>query len=70
MIRANIDAAIEAKIKERDKNWENIRRLDSIIEKLKVKKSRLLDHDTDLYYELEELEDELYNDNNNWWWTW
>ncbi len=62
MIRANIEAAIEAKIKERNKNWENIHRLDSLIEKLNTKKSRLLDHDTDLYYEMMDLEDELNND--------
>ena len=65
MIKANIEAVIEAKIKERDKVWKDLQRIDSLIEKLKVKKSRLLDRDTDLYYEMEELEDELNNELQN-----
>lgn len=65
MIKANIEAAIEAKIKERDKVWKDLQRIDSLIEKLKAKKSRLLDRDTDLYYEMEELEDELNNELQN-----
>ena len=56
---------IKAKIKERDKVWKDLQRIDSLIEKLKVKKSRLLDRDTDLYYEMEELEDELNNELQN-----
>lgn len=59
MILANIEAAIEAKEKERDKIYNDLNRIDSLIEKLKVKKSRLLDHDTDLYYEIEELKEQL-----------
>ena len=67
MIKANIEAAIEAKTKERDKIYNDLNRIDSLIEKLKAKKSHLLDRDTDLYYEIEELEDELNNElqNNN-----
>lgn len=62
MIIANIEAAIEAKEKERDKVFNDLNRIDSLIEKLKVKKSRLLDHDTDLYYEIEELKEQLNNE--------
>ena len=59
MILANIEAAIEAKEKERDKVFNDLNRIDSLIKKLKVKKSRLLDRDTDLYYEIEELKEQL-----------
>ena len=59
MILANIEAAIEAKEKERDKVFNDLNRIDSLIEKLKVKKSRLLDRDTDLYYEIEELKEQI-----------
>lgn len=62
MILANIEAAIEAKEKERDKVYNDLNRIDSLIEKLKVKKSRLLDRDTDLYYEIEELKEGLNNE--------
>lgn len=59
MLKANIEAAIEAKQKERDKVYADLERVDALIEKLKAKKAILLDRDTDLYYELEELEDQL-----------
>lgn len=62
MILANIEAAIEAKEKEREKIYNDLNRIDSLIEKLKAKKSRLLDHDTDLYYEIEELKEQLNED--------
>ena len=62
MILANIESAIEAKEKERDKVYNDLNRIDSLIEKLKVKKSRLLDRDTDLYYEIEELKEGLTNE--------
>lgn len=61
MIKANIEAQIKAKITERDKVWKDINRIDSLIEKLNVKKSRLLDLDTDLCYEMQDLADELNN---------
>ena len=62
MILANIEAAIEAKEKERDKIYNDLNRIDSLIDKLKAKKSRLLDQDTDLYYEIEELKEGLNNE--------
>ena len=62
MILANIEAAIEAKEKERDKIYNDLNRIDSLIEKLKVRKSHLLDHHTDLYYEIEELKEGLNNE--------
>lgn len=59
MIKANIEAAIEAKQKERDKVYNDLERVDALIEKLKAKKTILLDRDTDLYYEIEELKEQL-----------
>lgn len=61
MIRSNIEAAIEAKQKELDKNREDILKLDKVLESIKTQQKRLLEKDTDLYYELEELKDELQN---------
>lgn len=58
MIKANIEAAIEAKQKEREKIFKDLERVDALIEKLKAKKAILLDRDTDLYYEIEELKEE------------
>lgn len=62
MIKANIEAAIEAKEKERDKIYRDLNIIDVLIEKLKAKKARLLDQDTDLYYEIEELKEGLTNE--------
>jgi len=59
MLIANIEAAIEAKQKEREKVYNDLERVDALIEKLKAKKAILLDHDTDLYYEIEELKEQL-----------
>lgn len=59
MIIANIEAAIEAKQKEREKVYNDLERVDALIEKLKAKKVILLDRDTDLYYEIEELQEQL-----------
>lgn len=59
MILANIEAAIEAKEKERNKIYNDLNMIDSLIEMLKAKKSHLLDRDTDLYYEIEELKEQL-----------
>lgn len=59
MIRANIEAAIEAKQNEISKNYNEIRKIDKIMRGLKEQKYKLLDKDTDLCYELEELEEQL-----------
>ncbi len=59
MIKANIEAAIEAKQNEISKNYEEIKKIDRIIHDLKVQKYKLLDKDTELCYELEELEEKL-----------
>ena len=61
MIIANIEAAIEAKQKEREKVFNDLERVDALIEKLKIKKAILLDHDTELYYEIEELKEEEHD---------
>lgn len=61
MIRANIEAAIEAKQKELDKNRDDILKLDKVLESIKAQQRKLLQKDTDLYYELEELRDEMQN---------
>ena len=59
MIKANIEAAIEAKQNEISKNFNEIRKIDKIMRSLKEQKYKLLDKDTDLCYELEELEEQL-----------
>ena len=59
MIRTNIEAAIEAKQKELDKNREDILKLDRVLESIKAQQKKLLEKDTDLYYELEELREQL-----------
>lgn len=59
MTRANIEAAIESKQKEIDLNYSEILKLDKIIETVKAQQKRLLEKDTDLYYELEELKEQL-----------
>jgi predicted AAA+ superfamily ATPase len=59
MIRANIEAAIEEKTKEIDLNRSEILKLDKIIETVKAQQKRLLEKDTDLCYELEELKEQL-----------
>lgn len=58
MIRANIEAAIEAKRKEIEKNQDEIIKLDKVLDNIKAQQRKLLEKDTDLYYELEELKDE------------
>ncbi len=59
MLKANIEAAIEAKQKEIDMNRSEILKLDRIIETVKEHQKRLLEKDTDLCYELEELKEQL-----------
>lgn len=59
MLKANIEAAIEAKEKEREENINNINRISNLIERLNKQKSIWLDKDTDLYYEIEELKEQL-----------
>lgn len=59
MIRANIEAAIEAKRKEIDKNQDDIIKLDKVLDSIKAQQRKLLEKDTDLYYELEELKEQL-----------
>ena len=62
MIQANIEAAIEAKTKERENVFDELNKINNMIEKLKHQKAVLLDRDTDLYYEIEELKEQLNND--------
>lgn len=61
MIRANI----EAKQKELDKNRDEIIKLDKVLDNIKAQQKKLLEKDTDLCYELEDLKEHL-NENNNW----
>lgn len=62
MIKANIEAEIEAKRKERELIYEELRKLDNVIDNLKDKKYKLLDEDSDLYFEIEELKESLNGD--------
>lgn len=61
MIRSNIDAAIAAKQKEIDVNRDQILKLDKVLDSIKAQQKKLLEKDTDLCYELEELKDEMQN---------
>ena len=62
MILANIEAAIEAKEKERERNLDEIDKIYDLIKRLQHQKAVLLDRDTDLYYEIEELKEGLNNE--------
>ena len=59
MLIANIEAAIEAKQNDRDQAIRDIDSIDTLIEHLKARKSLLLDKESDLYYEIEELKEQL-----------
>lgn len=59
MIRANLDAAIAAKQKEIDFNRDQILKLDKVLDSIKAQQKKLLEKDTDLCYELEELKEQL-----------
>ena len=59
MLKANIEAAIESKQKEISKNLDDILKLDNVIESIKAQQRKLLEKDTDLCYELEELKEQL-----------
>lgn len=59
MILANIEAAIEAKTKQRENIFSELEKIDNLILNLKCQKGILLDKDTDLYYEIEELKEQL-----------
>lgn len=65
MIRANIEAEIEAIKKQKIENYEKIVKLDRMIEVIRDSQKDLLEKDSDYNFRLSELEDELYNDNNN-----
>lgn len=59
MIKANIEAAIEAKQNRRNQIFDDLKKLDIIINNLKEKKHKLLEEDSELYFEIEELKDQL-----------
>lgn len=61
MIRTNLYAAIAAKQKEIDLNRDQILKLDKVLDSIKAQQKKLLEKDTDLCYELEELKDEMQN---------
>ena len=62
MILANIEANIEAKQQDRDQIYKELIKLDNVIDDLKEQKRKLLEEDSDLYYEIEELKEQLNND--------
>lgn len=65
MILANIEAEIDALEKQKIENYEKIVKLDRMIEVIKEFQKDLLEKDSDYNFRLSELEDELYNENNN-----
>ncbi len=65
MIISNIVAEIEAIKKEKDQNYKEIKKLDRIMDSYKRMQKELLEKDSDYNYRLSELEDELYELQNN-----
>ena len=59
MIKANIEAAIEAKQNRRIWIFDDLEKLDKLITRLKEQKYKLLEEDSDLYFEIEELKEQL-----------
>lgn len=59
MIKANIEALIESKQKMRDQIYEDLKKLENVITNLKDKKHKLLEEDSDLYFEIEELKEQI-----------
>lgn len=57
MIRANIEAEIEAIKKRKDQNYKDIMTIDIMIEFLKKRQKLLLDKDNDYNFRLSELEE-------------
>ena len=62
MIQANIEAEIEAIKKRKESNYEDIKKIDHMIEILHKRQKMLLDRDSDYNFRLSELEDELSNE--------
>lgn len=65
MIIANIEAEIDALEKQKIENYEKIEKLDRMIEVIKDFQKDLLEKDSDYNFRLSELEDELYELQNN-----
>ncbi len=59
MLKSNIEAAIEAKRNKREQIFQDLRRLENVINNLKDHKSKLLEEESELYYEIEELKEQL-----------
>lgn len=59
MIKANIEAQIETKYKEREEVRAHILKLDRLMNSIKKSQRILLDQETELCYEISELEDQL-----------
>lgn len=59
MIKANIEAAIEAKQNRRNQIFDDLEKLDNVINNLKEQKYKLLEEDSELYFEIEDLKDQL-----------
>lgn len=54
-----LEEIIEVKQKEISKNRDDILKLDKVLESIKAQQKRLLEKDTELCYELEELKEQL-----------
>lgn len=59
MIKANIEAEIEALKKRKDSNYEDIKKIDHMIDILHKRQKMLLDRDSDYNFRLSELEEQL-----------
>lgn len=59
MLKANIEAEIEALKKRKDSNYEDIKKTDHMIDILHKRRKMLLDRDSDYNFRLSELEEQL-----------
>lgn len=59
MIKANIEAEIEVIKKRKDSNYEDIKKIDHMIDILHKRQKMLLDRDSDYNFRLSELEEQL-----------
>ena len=61
MLKANIEAQIESLIHERECVRNNIITYDNLINKLKRAQEELLERETDLCYEIDDMKEQLYD---------
>lgn len=59
MLIANLEAELESKKRALEENRKDIKKLEVVINNMRAEMKRLLERDTDLYYEITELEEKI-----------